>query len=54
MLHVEVSRITGDPLRLDDAISYLAGETGSAVKRTHGSLADCDRDRSGRSKRSRR
>jgi hypothetical protein len=38
MLHVEVSRITGDPLRLGDAISFLAGEAGPAVERTHGSL----------------
>jgi hypothetical protein len=38
MLHVEVSRITADPRRLGDAISYLAGEAGPAVERAHGSL----------------
>jgi hypothetical protein len=36
--HVEVSRITGDPLRLGDAISYLAGELGPALEREPGSL----------------
>jgi hypothetical protein len=36
--HVEVSRITGDPLRLGDAISYLAGELRPAVERQPGSL----------------
>jgi hypothetical protein len=38
MLHVEVSLITIDPLRLSDAIRYLVGEVGPAVERTHGSL----------------
>ena len=38
MLHVEVSRITGDPLRMDDAISYLASEVRPAMERRPGSL----------------
>jgi hypothetical protein len=38
MLHVEVNWITGDPLRLSEAISYLVGEVRGAVERQHGSL----------------
>jgi hypothetical protein len=38
VLHVEVGRITGDPLRLDDAISYVASEVCRAVERQPGSL----------------
>ena len=38
MLHVEVSRITADPHRLDDAISYLTSEVRPAVERQPGSL----------------
>jgi hypothetical protein len=38
VLHVEVSRITGDPLRLGDAISYIASEVRPAVERQHGTL----------------
>jgi hypothetical protein len=36
--HVHVSRISGDPLRLSDAVSYLASEVRPAVERQHGSL----------------
>jgi hypothetical protein len=36
--HVHVSRISGDPLRLRDAMSYLASEVRPAVERQHGSL----------------
>jgi hypothetical protein len=39
VLHVEVSRITGDPLRLADAVSYPAREVCPAVERQPGSLA---------------
>jgi hypothetical protein len=38
MLHVEVSRITGDPGRLADAVRYLAGEVRPVVERRPGSL----------------
>jgi len=38
VLHVEVSRISGDPLRLGDAVDYLASELRPAVERQHGSL----------------
>ena len=38
MLHAEVSRITGDPSRLSDAISYMANEARPAVERRPGSL----------------
>ncbi len=38
MLHVEVSRIAGDRLRLDDAISYLASQACPAIERQSGSL----------------
>jgi hypothetical protein len=38
MLHVEVNWITGDPLRLSEAISYLVGDARAAVERQHGSL----------------
>ncbi len=38
MLHVEVSRIAGDPLRLGDTISYMASEVRPAVERQPGSL----------------
>jgi hypothetical protein len=38
VLHVEVNRITGDPLRLDDAISYIANEVRPAVERQPGNL----------------
>ena len=38
MLHVEVSRITGDPLRLDDAIDYIANQGRPAVERRPGNL----------------
>ena len=38
MLHVEVSRITGDPLRLDDAIDYMANDGRPAVERRPGNL----------------
>ena len=38
MLHVEVSRMAGDPLRLDDTISYMASEVRPAVERQPGSL----------------
>jgi hypothetical protein len=38
VLHVEVSRITGDPLRLDDAIDYIANEGRPAVERRPGNL----------------
>ena len=36
MPHVHVSRISGDPLRLRDAVSYLASEVRPAVERQHG------------------
>jgi len=36
--HVHVSRISGDRLRLSDAVSYLASEVRPAVERQHGSL----------------
>jgi hypothetical protein len=38
VLHVEMSRITGEPLRLGDAISYLAGEVRPAVEGQSGNL----------------
>jgi heme-degrading monooxygenase HmoA len=38
VLHVEVSRITGDRLRMDDAVSYLSSEVRPAVERRPGSL----------------
>jgi hypothetical protein len=38
VLHVEVSRIAGDPLRLGDVISYLASEARPAVECQPGSL----------------
>jgi len=38
VLHVEVSRITGDPLRLDDAIDYMANEGRPAVEGRPGNL----------------
>lgn len=38
MLHVEVSRVTGDPLRLSDAISFLEADASPAVERQHGSM----------------
>lgn len=38
MLHVETSWITAKPLRLGDAISYLASEVRPAVKRQPGNL----------------
>ena len=38
MLHVEVSRITGNPLRLDDAIDYIANQGRPAVERRPGNL----------------
>jgi transposase len=38
MLQVEVNWITGDPLRLNDAISYLASGARAAVERQPGSL----------------
>ena len=38
MLHIEMSRITADPLRLGDAISYLASEVRPAVEGQSGSL----------------
>ena len=38
MLHVEVSRITGDPLRLGDAIDHIANEGRPAVERRPGNL----------------
>jgi len=38
VLHVEVSRITGDPLRLDDAIDYIANQGRPAVERRPGNL----------------
>ena len=38
MLYVEVSRITGDPLRMADEISYLASEVRPTVERRPGSL----------------
>ena len=38
MLHVEMSWITAEPLRLRDAVSYLAGEVRPAVEGQPGSL----------------
>jgi hypothetical protein len=38
MLHIEVSRITSDPRRMDDAISYLASEVRPVMDRRPGSL----------------
>jgi hypothetical protein len=38
VLHVEVSQITADPLRLDDAISCMASEGRPAVERQPGNL----------------
>jgi hypothetical protein len=38
VLHVEVSRITGDPLRLGEAINYIANEGRPAVERRPGNL----------------
>ena len=38
MLHVEVSRMAGDPLRVDDTISYMASEVRPAVEHQPGSL----------------
>jgi hypothetical protein len=38
VLHVEVSRIAGDRLRLGDAISYLTSEARPALERQPGSL----------------
>jgi hypothetical protein len=38
VLHVEVNRIAGDPLRLGDTISYLTSEVRPAVERQRGSL----------------
>ncbi len=38
MLHVEVSRITAEPLRLGDAISYLTSEVRPAVEGQPGNL----------------
>lgn len=38
MLHVEMSRITAEPLRLGDAISYLAGAVRPAVEGQPGNL----------------
>ena len=38
MLHVEMSWITAEPLRLGDAISYLAGEVRPAVEDRPGNL----------------
>lgn len=36
MLHVEVSRITGDPCRLADAVSYLTSEVRPVTERQPG------------------
>jgi hypothetical protein len=38
VLHVEVSRMTGDPLRLGDAISYIASEARPVVEHQPGNL----------------
>jgi hypothetical protein len=38
VLHVEVNRTAGDPLRLGDTISYLTSEVRPAVERQRGSL----------------
>ena len=38
MLHVEMSWITAKPLRLGDAIGYMAGEVRPAVEGQPGSL----------------
>ena len=38
MLHVEVSQISADPLRLGDAVGYLADEVRPVVESQHGSL----------------
>jgi len=38
MLHVEVSRMTGDPRQLADAVSYLTSEARPAVERQPGNL----------------
>ena len=38
MLHVEVNQITADPLRMDDAVSYLAREVRPVIERQPGSL----------------
>lgn len=38
MLHVEVSRITGDPRQLVDAVSYLRSEARPVMERQPGSL----------------
>jgi hypothetical protein len=38
VLHVEVSRMTGDPLRLGDAISHVASETRPVVEHQPGNL----------------
>ena len=38
MLHVEVSRMTGDPRQLADAVSYLTSEVRPIVERQPGNL----------------
>ena len=38
MLHVEVSRITGDPRQLADAVSYLRSEVRPVMERQPGNL----------------
>jgi hypothetical protein len=38
MLHVEVSRITADPCRLADAVSYLTSEVRPVMERQPGNL----------------
>jgi hypothetical protein len=38
MLHVEVSRMTGDPRQLADAVSYLTSEGRPAMERQPGNL----------------
>jgi hypothetical protein len=38
MVHVEVYRMTGDPLRLNEATSYMATEARAAVERQHRNL----------------
>ena len=38
MLHVEVSRITADPRRLADAVSYLTSEVRPVMERQPGNL----------------
>jgi hypothetical protein len=35
VLYVEVSRVPGDPLRLGDAVDYLASEVRPARERQH-------------------